>query len=79
MVFSKKYAKLKLLMLIPPLKLVVCFSIPDNIVLTIKHFSDNISIFSAFYDANISADELHKDLQKYLNVSMDGKCHSILT
>ena len=66
-------------MLIPPLKLVVCFSIPDNIVSTIKLFADNISLFSALYDASISADELHKDLRKYLNGSMDGKCHSILT
>ena len=60
----KKYAKLKLLMLIPLLKIVVCFSITDNIVLTGKLFADDTSIFSAVNDANISADELNKDLQK---------------
>ena len=58
----KKYAKLKLLMLIPLLKLVVCSSIIDNIVSTVKLFADNTSIFSAVDDANISPDELNKDL-----------------
>ena len=51
-------------MLIPLLKLVVCFSMTDNIVSTVKLFADGISIFSAVNDANISADELNKDLQK---------------
>ena len=51
-------------MLIPLLKLVVCFSITDNIVSTVKLFADDTSIFSAVNDANISADELNKDLQK---------------
>ena len=60
----KKYAKLKLLVLIPLLKLVVCFSITDNIVSTVKLFADGTSVFSALKDANISADELNKDLQK---------------
>ena len=72
----KKYAKLKLLMLVP---LVLCFSITDNILSTVKLFADDTSIFSAVNDANISADELIEDLQKYLNGSVDGKCHSILT
>ena len=43
----KKYAKLKLLMFIPPLKLVVCFSITDNMVSTVKFFAHDTSIFSA--------------------------------
>ena len=60
----KKYAKLKLLMLIPLLKLVVYFLITDNIVSTVKLFADDISIFSAVNDANISAVELNKNLQK---------------
>ena len=60
----KKYAQLRLLMLIPLLKLVVCFSITDNIVSTVKLFVDDTSIFSAVNDANISEDELNKDLQK---------------
>ena len=60
----KKYAKLKLLMLIPLLKLVVCFSITDNTVSTVKLFADNKSMFSAVNDANISADEINKDLQE---------------
>ena len=60
----KKYAKLKLLMLIPLLKLVVCFSITDYIVSTVKLFADDTSVFSALKDANISANELNKDLQK---------------
>ena len=64
MAFNKKYANLKLLMLIPLLKYKVCFSILDNIVSTVKLFADDISIFSAVNDANISADELNKDLQK---------------
>ena len=58
----KKYATLKLLMLIPLLKLAVCSSIIDNIVSAVKLFADNTSIFSAVNDANISADELNKDL-----------------
>ena len=49
-------------MLIPLLKLVVCFSITDNIVSTVKLFANDTSIFSAANDANISADELNKDL-----------------
>ena len=49
---------------IPLLKLVVCFLIPDNIVSIVKLFADDMSIFSAENDANISADELNKDLQK---------------
>ena len=49
----------KLLMLIPLLKLVVCFSIADKIVSTVKLFGDDISIFSAVNDANISEDELN--------------------
>ena len=60
----KKYAKLKLLMLIPILKLVVCVSIPNKILSTVKLFADDISIFSSVSDANISEDELNKDLQK---------------
>ena len=51
-------------MLIPLLKLVVCFSIKDNIVSTVKFFAQDTSIFSAVNEANISADELNKDLQK---------------
>ena len=51
-------------MLIPLLKLAVCFSIPDNIASTVKLFADDMSMFSAVNDANISADELNKDLQK---------------
>ena len=43
-------------MLIPLLKLVVCFSI--------KLFAHDTSIFSAVNEANISADELNKDRQK---------------
>ena len=75
----KKNAKLELLMLLPLMKLVVCFSITDNTASTVKLFADDKSIFSAINDANISADELNKDLQKDLNGSIDGKCHSILT
>ena len=60
----KKYAKLKLLIVIPLLKLVVCFSLTDNIVSTVKLFADDTSIFSAVNDTSISADELNKDLQK---------------
>ena len=60
----KKYEKLKLLMLIPLLKLVVYFLITDNIVSTVKLFADAISIFSAVNDANISAVELNQNLQK---------------
>ena len=36
----------------------------DNILSTIKLFADGTSIFSAVNDANVSADELNKDLQK---------------
>ena len=43
----KKYAKLELLMLLPLMKLVVCFSITDNTVSTVKLFADDTSIFSA--------------------------------
>ena len=57
----KKYVKLKRMLL---LKLVVCFSITDNIVPTVKFFAHDTSLFSAVNDANISADELNKDLQK---------------
>ena len=60
----KKYAKLKLLIFTPPFKLVVCFSITDNIVSTVRLFAHDTSIFSAVSDANISADEVKKDLQK---------------
>ena len=49
----------KLLMLIPLLKLVVCFSIADKIVSTVKLFAVDISIFSAVNDANISEDEIN--------------------
>ena len=60
----KKYAELMLLILIPLLKLVVCFSITDDIVSTVKLFADDKSIFSAVNDDSVSADELNKDLQK---------------
>ena len=60
----KIYAKLKLLIPIPLVKLVVCFSTTDNTVSTVKLFADNKSIFSAVNDANISADEINKDLQE---------------
>ena len=75
----KKYAKLQLSMLIPLLKLVVSFSITDNIVSAVKLFAHDTSIFSAVNHANISADVLNKDLEQYLNGSINGKCHSILT
>ena len=45
----------------------------DNIVSTLKLFVDDTSMFSAVNDANISAEELNKNLQK------NGKCHSLLT
>ena len=51
-------------MFIPFLKLVVCFWTTDNKVFTLKLFAHDTSIFSAVNDANISADELNKDLQK---------------
>ena len=60
----EKYAKSKLLMLIPLVKLVVCFSITDNIVSTVKFFVHSTSIFSPLNDPNITADELNKYLQK---------------
>ena len=60
----KRYEKLKLLMLISLSKIVVSFSITDNIVSTVKLFADDTSIFSAVNDAKISADEINKDLQK---------------
>ena len=60
----KRYEKLKLLMLISLSKIVVSFSITDNIVSTVKLFADDTSIFSAENDANTSADEINKDLQK---------------
>ena len=46
------------------MNLAVCFSITDKIVSTVKLFADDTSIFSDANDANISADELSKDLQK---------------
>ena len=49
---------------------------------TVKIFADDTWIISAVNDANISADELNQDLQKYVNGSMSkylkGKCHLIL-
>ena len=63
-VFNERYEKLKLLMLISLSKIVVSFSITDNIVSTVKLFADDTSIFSAENDANTSADEINKDLQK---------------
>ena len=51
-------------MLIPLLKLVVCFSITDNIVPTVKLFADDRSIIFTVNDATISADELKQDLKK---------------
>ena len=60
----KRYEKLKLLMLISLSKIVVSFSITDNIVSTVKLFADDTSIFSAENDANTSADEINMDLQK---------------
>ena len=60
----KKCAKLKLLMLIPLLKLMVCFSMTDNVASTVKLFAHDTLIFSVINDANISADELNKDLPK---------------
>ena len=62
MVLNEKYAKMKFLMLFSLLKLVVRFSITDNIVSTVNLFADDTSIFSAVNDANIPADELNKDL-----------------
>ena len=51
-------------MLISRMNLAVCFSITDNIVSTVKLFAYDTSISSAVNDANISEDELNKDLQK---------------
>ena len=49
-------------MLISLLKLKVCSSILDHIVSIVILFANDISIFFAVNDANISADELNKDL-----------------
>ena len=49
-------------MLISLLKLKVCSSILDHIVSIVTLFANDISIFFAVNDANISADELNKDL-----------------
>ena len=54
------------------------FSITDNIVSTVKLFAGDTSMFSAV-NVPISADELNKVLQKYLNGSIDVKCNSVLT
>ena len=59
----KEYAKLKPLMLIPLLKLVVCFLITNKIMSTVKLFTDDISLFFVVIDAKIFADKLNKDLK----------------
>ena len=69
----KKYAKLKLLILTPLLKLVVCFSITDNIASTVRFLAHDTSIFSAVSDANIIADDLKKDLEKISEWVYKGK------
>ena len=79
MVFNEKICKIKAFYASPTMKLMVFFWITDNTVSTVKLFADDTSLFSAVNDVNIFADELNKDLQKYLNGSIDGKCHSILT
>ena len=59
-----KYSKLKPLMLIPLFKLVVCFSIKDNIESAVKLFEDDISKCSAVNDANSPTDEQNKAFSK---------------
>ena len=66
-------------MLIPLLKLVKCFSMPDNIVSTGKLFLDHIPIFSTVKDTNISPDDLNKNPQKISDWFYRWKCHLILT
>ena len=60
----EKQGKRKPLILIPLLKLVVCFLITDNIVSTEKFFAHDTSMFSAVNDVNISLDKLNKNLHK---------------
>ena len=59
-----KYSKLKHLILIPLLKVVVCYSITDNIESAVKLFADDISKFSAVNDVNNPTDELNKAFSK---------------
>ena len=59
----KEYAKLKPLMLIPLLKLVVCFSITNKIISTVKLFTDDISPIFVVIDSKIFADKLNEDLK----------------
>ena len=51
-------------MLIPLLKLVVCFSITDNTESAVKLFADDISKCSAVNDANNPTDEQNKAFAK---------------
>ena len=51
-------------MFIQLLKLAVCFSITDNMVSKVKVFPDHAQKYSAINNANISADEINKDLEE---------------
>ena len=49
----------------------------NDIVSTVKLFADDISLFAIVHDPKTSAYNLNKDLQKFLNGHISGKCHLI--
>ena len=48
----------------PSLFLIYINDLPDGLESSVKLFADNISMFSNFYDPNMLADQLDKDLKK---------------
>ena len=46
-----------------------------DITSTVKLFADDTSLFSIVHDPNTSTNELNKDLKRYLNGHISGKCH----
>ena len=57
----------------PLLFLIYINDLPDGLESTVKLFADDISLFSTFYDPNMSADQLDKDLKKYSEWDTNGK------
>ena len=62
----------------PLLFLIYINVLSENIESTIKLLAADTSLFSVVHNNNTSAEVVNRDLRKYLNGHINGKCHSVV-
>ena len=63
----------------PLLFLIYINDLPEDLESSVKLFADETTLFSTVYDPNMSADQLDKNLKKFLIGHTNGKPYLIQT